>query len=381
MQGSPATKTPIWLVDTTLQLDECYPGSTFSSEDRFTIASALSAAGIDELRLGEAARPGVTWTEPLQLRERGVGARLTGWCHLREEDVAAALKAAVTCVHIAVPASDLHLQLADLKKSTMLDRLERCLDMIVGRGRIASVAAIDASRCDADWLARLAAFADDHGAERFCVTDTVGIWEPFVVSGTIARLRRSAPQLKLGIQAQNDLGLAAANCLAAARAGAADLDVAVGGLGERAGSAPLEQVAVALEVTGLKQTSLDLSKLPYLCSLVAQAGGQAIPPNAPVVGQRAFFHSSRDHVNGILKDPRAFEGFAPSLCGRERELAPDPHSGATALHATLASLKLTPHAPSILRRLATVLRERGVSEAPLDALALVEMLTRAASIC
>ena len=71
--------------------------------------------------------------------------------------------------------------------------------------------------------------------------------DPFTVHDVITRLRRAAPQIKIGIHAHNDLGLATANSLAAVRAGASAIDVTVGGLGERAGNAALEQVAMALE--------------------------------------------------------------------------------------------------------------------------------------
>jgi homocitrate synthase NifV len=251
--------------------------------------------------------------------------------------------------------------------------------MIVDRGRVASVGAVDASRCDSGWLARLAAFSDDNGAERFRVADTVGIWDPFAVHDVMVHLRRAAPQLKLGIHAHNDLGLATANSLAAVRAGATNLDVTVGGLGERAGNAALEQVAMALEVTGLGKTSLRLDRLPRLCALVAQMVKRPIAPDAPIVGEQVFRHSSGIHVDGMLKNPETFEGFAPSLCGRARELALDAHTGKAALRATLASLGLEPQDPAVLRRLTSIIRKRGANGQPLDPETLVKTLLKETS--
>ena len=50
----------------------------------------------------------------------------------------------------------------------------------------------------------------------------------------------------LSVHCHNDLGLAVANSLAAVERGATQVEVAVNGLGERAGNAALEEMAMAL---------------------------------------------------------------------------------------------------------------------------------------
>jgi homocitrate synthase NifV len=245
---------------------------------------------------------------------------------------------------------------------------------VVEQGRIGSVGAIDASRCSLGWLEELAGFCVELGAARFRLADTVGVWEPFAVFDIVKRLCEVSPKLPIGLHAHNDLGLATANCLAAVRAGASVLDVTVGGLGERAGNAALEQVAMALAVTGYGTTSLKLSQLPHLCELVAGLAALPIHPASPIVGANAFRHSSGIHVNGMLKNTESFEGFPPVLCGRRSELTIDAHSGRAALRATLESHGMSQSDDSVLRELTNDFKRRGAEGRSLDVSTLLDLI-------
>jgi homocitrate synthase NifV len=120
------------------------------------------------------------------------------------------------------------------------------------------------------------------------------------------------------------------------RGGATHLDVTVGGLGERAGNAALEQVVMALEVCAHRHLTLRLEEIPSLCALVASFTGIPVPVSAPVVGDNAFRHTSGIHVHGMLKDPDSFQAYPPQLCGRTSSLGVDAHSGRTALRHVAA---------------------------------------------
>jgi len=99
------------------------------------------------------------------------------------------------------------------------------------------------SRADADFLVQIATAAQQAGATRIRFADTVGIMEPFGVFAAIKQLR-TATDLDIEMHAHDDLGLATANTLAAALAGATHVNTTVNGLGERAGNAALEEVVV-----------------------------------------------------------------------------------------------------------------------------------------
>ena len=134
--------------------------------------------------------------------------------------------------------------------------------------------------------------------------------------------------IELEVHAHDDLGLATANTLAACRAGATHVNTTVNGLGERAGNAPLEEVALGLaKLYGMK-TGVDLSLFPSLSDAVADASGRPVSWQKSVVGAGVFTHEAGIHVDGLLKDPDNYQGFDPREVGRSHKLVLGKHSGA-----------------------------------------------------
>jgi isopropylmalate/homocitrate/citramalate synthase len=128
--------------------------------------------------------------------------------------------------------------------------------------------------------------------------------------------------LPIGVHCHNDFGLVVANTVAGVLAGAQLVDVAVNGLGDRAGNAPLEEVAAALELLYGLDTSIDLSRLTELSQTFALASGRALPPNKPVTGPGVFAHVLPTHVAAIEADRRSIQPFEPELVGNVQHLAP-----------------------------------------------------------
>lgn len=184
----------------------------------------------------------------------------------------------------------------------------------------------DASRADVDFLIQMAEAAQLAGASRIRFADTVGIMEPFGVFETIKKLR-AATDLDIEMHAHDDLGLATANTLAAALAGATHVNTTVNGLGERAGNAALEEVVVGLTQLYNFETGVDLRWLPALSEQVALASGDAIGSRKSLIGKNVFSHEAGIHVDGLLKDPNNYQGVDPALVGRSHQLVLGKHSG------------------------------------------------------
>jgi len=145
----------------------------------------------------------------------------------------------------------------------------------------------------------------------------------------------------LSVHCHNDLGLATANSLVSVVAGARQVETCVNGIGERAGNAALEEVAMATqlhpEVFGV-QTQLDHTQLYRTSRMVSQLTGMLVQPNKAVVGANAFAHHSGIHQDGILKDRRTFEIMVPAEVGAGSTLVLGKLSGRHALRERLAQL-------------------------------------------
>jgi len=198
----------------------------------------------------------------------------------------------------------------------------------------------DSSRADPDFILKVIEVAAKAGALRYRYADTLGILDPFTTRETFRRLR-AATDLELEIHAHDDLGMATANSVAAVLGGASHVSVTVNGLGERAGNAALEEVAVALTYLHQRDTGLRFDQLPGLSSLVAMASARPVPAGKSIVGSAAFTHESGIHVHGLLSDRRNYQALDPASLGRRHRIVLGKHSGVTAVMEVMRGHGLT----------------------------------------
>ena len=359
--------------DTTLRDGEQAPGVVLSLADKLHIAAALDDLGVDEAEIGSAAMGPEELGGLRVLAGQGFRMRLSCWCRALEEDIYYAVKAGIRTVNVSFPVSDILLSSMDRCRDWVLHHLDSVLAFAAQAGCAYSVGLQDAGRADPEFLGRVLRRVAELRAFRVRISDTVGVLNPFTTAALVARVKAAAPGLGVAFHAHNDLGMAVANTLAAAHAGADTLDCTVNGLGERAGNCPLEELLFALKYSAGLPLEWAPEKLMALCDVAAEASGRAAPLAKPVTGAMALRHESGIHVRSLLKDPLSYAAYPPAAVAWKGHLfVLGKHSGAAGVKDFFSShgialrfeevRRLTEAVRQASRRLKRDLDEHGVLE-------------------
>jgi len=313
--------------DTTLRDGEQTPGLSLLPDEKLTIAKALDEIGVDVIEAGSAITSPGEQESIRKIAHENLSAEISSFARIVKDDIDKALLCDVDSVFLVAPTSDLHIRYKlGIDREELLKRMVSAIDYCKGHGLVVDLCTEDGSRTDIDFLGKVLKTATECRIDRFTVADTVGIMTPDRMSGIFASLVKKA-KVPLGVHCHDDLGLATANTIFAVKAGASIIDVAVNGLGERAGNTPLEEAVMALKLGFGYDTGVRTEKLVSLSELVEKVCGIPVPPNKAIVGENAFTHEAGIHVDGILKKAETYEAIKPETVGAKRTFVLGKHVG------------------------------------------------------
>ncbi|GDY08326.1 MAG: 2-isopropylmalate synthase [Planctomycetota bacterium] len=338
--------------DTTLRDGEQMPGATLDPDDKLRIALALEEAGVHSLDAGfPASSPA-----DVEAIRRMVGVVkkpvLTALCRTMRGDVDAADEAldgnppTKRGVSLFCGTSPLHRQ-HKLQKSeaAILKIITDSIAYATEKFEIVAFSPEDASRTELPYLCQCYREAIDAGATTIGFPDTVGILTPEKARDFIRAIQDNVPNLNkalLAVHFHNDLGLAVANTLACVAEGVNVVQCTINGIGERAGNASLEEVAIALALHPDQygvEFKLDTTKLHALCQLVSELTNLPLARNKPVGGENIFATEAGIHQDGLLKNPDTYLPYRPEKVGASGlTLVIGRHSGRRAVAHRLHEL-------------------------------------------
>lgn len=338
------------IFDTTLRDGEQSPGCSMNLAEKLEVAHQLERLGVDVMEAGFAiASPG-DFASVKSIAKNIKNTTVASLARALTKDIDAAAEALKGAkyprIHTFIATSDIHMQYK-LKK-TKEEVLATAIEMVKYAKKFCQdveFSAEDASRSNPAFLYQIFEAVIAAGATVINVPDTVGYTSPDEFVALIKGIKENVPSLykaDLSVHCHNDLGLAVANSLAAARAGATQIECTINGIGERAGNAALEEIVMNL------QTRKDLYQLDcrvntkeiYRTSkLLSSITGVRVQPNKAIVGENAFAHESGIHQHGMLANKSTYEIMTPESIGlTENKMVLGKHSGRHAFEDKIKSM-------------------------------------------
>ncbi len=331
-----APRDPNYVVihDTTLRDGAQMPRIDFDLEDRLAIAERLSGMGVDIIEAGFPFAVEGDFEAASAIAETVGGSKISALSRTRHEDIEKAWMAIEpakdrggTRIHTFIGTSPTHMR--DKLKMTEEEVVQEVRSGVTKAREFTDDVQFspeDASRSDFNFMMRVILEAVDAGATTINVPDTVG----FAVMGEYAaRLKAVKEQIDerfgeglvvVSAHCHDDLGWSTANTLMALAAGARQVEVTVGGIGERASNTALEEVVANTserpDMFGGIHTGIDTTKLTGVYREVMKRAGLPVQLNKAVVGRNAFAHEAGIHQHGVSQNVETYEHMRADRYGQ-----------------------------------------------------------------
>lgn len=333
------TKKRIHFFDTTLRDGEQSPGCSMNKREKLLLAKQLEKMGVDVIEAGFAAASDGDFEAVRLIADEIKNSTVAVLARTVQSDIDRAWEAvrgaARPRIHTFIATSPIHMEFK--LKMTPDQVYDRAVAMVAHAASLCpevEFSAEDATRSDVDFLARIFDGVIEAGATVINIPDTVGYTTPEEYYDFLMAIRQKSRLLdtvEISVHCHDDLGLGVANSISAVRAGATQVECTVNGIGERAGNAALEEIAMILTLRGDilgTETGIITEEITRTSHLLTSITGVHVQPNKAIVGANAFAHESGIHQHGVLANRSTYEIMTPESVGlTKNNLVLGKHSG------------------------------------------------------
>ena len=333
------------IYDTTLRDGSQAEGINFSVYDKVQIAEKLDELGFHYI---EGGWPGSNPKDASFFREvrklRFKKAKISAFGSTRkagvrvEEDRNIRLLLEAETPAVAIFGKSWVLHVHEALKTTLDENLRMIEDSVAFLSREGREVIFDAEhffdgfKDDPEYALKTLQVACDAGARVLVLCDTNGGTLPFEVEEVFRKVREffgDRQDVRLGIHAHNDSGVAVANSLVAVQLGATHVQGTMNGYGERCGNANLCTIIPNLKLKmNLHPVSDEsLRKLFEASHFVSEIANMKHDDYQPYVGRSAFAHKGGIHASAMLRHPRTYEHVSPELVGNARRILVSEQAG------------------------------------------------------
>jgi 2-isopropylmalate synthase len=333
----------VLVFDTSLRDGEQAPGCSMNGDEKILFARKLQALGVDIIEAGFPIASAGDAEAVRRISTEIHGPTIAALARCVEKDIAAAWEAVSRSmrprIHTFLATSDIHLAFKlKIGRDEALNQARKMVAYARSLCTDVEFSPEDATRSDVGFLCEVLQAVVEAGATTLNIPDTVGYTTPGEYGELIRTIRRNVKGIEnvtISAHCHNDLGLAVANSLAAVEAGARQVECTINGIGERAGNASLEEIAMAIHVRADRfgvDTGINLPQIYSASQLLSELIGFEVQPNKAIVGRNAFAHEAGIHQHGVLSNPLCYEIMTPESVGIPAErIVLGKHSGRHAL--------------------------------------------------
>ena len=324
--------------DVTLRDGEQTPGVVLRKAEKIEVARKLDEVGVHRIEAGMPVVSQEDFGAVKEIASMGLSAKVTAFSRIVKDDIDVALKCDVDGIICEGPVGIPKLKQFGWTYDQVIEKAVDAVGYAKQHGLWTAFFGVDGTRADPAFLGRIFSEVSRQAhADAFVVVDTFGCASPEAFGKLVASIRKVVKE-PLEVHTHNDFGLGVAVAVAGLQNGASVAHTSVNGIGERAGNASFEELAMALKYLYGQPVRFNFSKFKELSELVQRDTRFPVAPNKAVVGDRVFTREAGISIAGWMKYDLGSEAYKPEAVGNKDGVFIGKKSGAHSIRWKLKEM-------------------------------------------